>query len=432
LTVSAEETSITGGSGADTIIMGGTLTYEDTVDGGDGVDTLSLSTANGTVLSNAATGNVKNVSNIETLKLSAQLDDATAIDMSQVTGLKNLTIVDFGDAGSTSDHVTVTNALDGLTITVGDATADTLVTDLIVNFAANSASNDMTLALTNVTTPDLVNTDGYADGLTITATGTNAIDISTYAADSVTVSGSGSLDLTSGALNATTSSIDASGLTGAFKVTASDTSTEITGGAGGDTLTGAAGADVISGGAGTDTITGGGGIDTLTGGAGVDTFVYADDEHGNVAEKIMDFVAGASGDKFQIDNDIEASNSVGVSTTSEAVQAVDTSNVGTISFETINKVLLFTGESYTSTSDLLTHIDAEILEASATDLDGEDAIIVFHDSTGSDAGVYLATLVGDANWSANGAAAIDIQAKLEGYGLADIANLTAANFDIIG
>ena len=79
---------------------------------------------------------------------------------------------------------------------------------------------------------------------------------------------------------------------------------EINGGSGDDAMYGEQGRDIINGGGGddeiyggedNDTINGGEGNDWLDGGPGVDTFVF---EPGNGNDVIMDFEAGATGDKI--------------------------------------------------------------------------------------------------------------------------------------
>ena len=103
--------------------------------------------------------------------------------------------------------------------------------------------------INTISTPDIITGDGFADGLTIAATGANELNVASATVKTITASGTGSLDLDDGGttLNASTTTVDASGLTGALVAVASASSTTITGGAGGDTITGGAGADVLSG-----------------------------------------------------------------------------------------------------------------------------------------------------------------------------------------
>jgi len=111
---------------------------------------------------------------------------------------------------------------------------------------------------------------------------------------------------TLGGSGAAATSIDASGVTGAFSstFTGATAGIAITGGAGSDTLNGGGGADTLSGGSGTDSINGGVGADVLTGGAGNDTFVIGYDSTAatNISNSVaMDTITDfTSGDRLQI------------------------------------------------------------------------------------------------------------------------------------
>lgn len=292
-TVAAART-ITGGAGNDTFSehTAGDLVTKTTIVGGAGNDTLELLAATGTILSTGTAGNVTNVSGIETLKLATQLTADTSTDMSKIAGLTNLTFVDFGDG--VADTHSVLNLLDGSTITLGDADADTLQTKLNFKFASNSANNDLNLVINAISTPDIITGDGFADRLNITATGANELNVANASVNTITASGTGSLDLDDAGttLNAATTTVDAAALKGALVVVASGTATTITGGEVADTITGGAGADVISGGAGGDTLVGGAGNDFIDGGAGGDTL--------DGGAGIDTLVGGAGSDTFVI------------------------------------------------------------------------------------------------------------------------------------
>jgi hypothetical protein len=450
LTMGAEEQTITGGSGNDVIVMAGNLTYEDTIDGGDGTDTLSISTASGVVLSNASTGNVANVSNIETLTLSAQLTAATSIDMSKISGLTRINFADINDASTANDHVTITKAPDNVTISVADSSADTLAADIIVNFASNTATNNLTLLLEDVSTPDLVNTDGYADALTITSTGTNILSVVGYQADSLTITGTGSTDLTSAstdALNAATSTLDASASTGVVKAIASATGTEMTGGSAGDTLTGGTGADVIAGGAGNDTmdgnggndtitggagadtITGGTGANTLTGGAGVDKFVI---EATTEDHTITDFTAGTAGDDIEFADDLLNQAAAVVETGAQVVQ-VGAKSLATNATTTIRVVTdadLLTVAADSTFADIETDLDNLIGSGDTflTMTSGATSDIIGLVLDGNDGNSYVFMVDNDASGGATSIQTTDsitLVAVLQGV---DTADIVAANF----
>jgi hypothetical protein len=301
LTMSAEETSITGGSGNDVILMGTTLTYEDVIDGGDGTDTLGIgTTAAGAVLSSAATGNVKNVSNVETLRMTGTVaNDGTAmtIDMSKVAGLLNVDF-DAPENDGTDNNIDISNLLDGATITLGDTAANNF--DLDLQFATNTSTNNLTIVFEDANV-DALTSGAFLDTATLdtgtTSGGATITTISGFNANSIIAKGSEALTITN-ALSTSTNSFDASAMTAAVDVTASTTSTELTGGSAGDTLTGGSGADVIVGGAGVDTIVGAAAADTITSGSGADNIHIT---AGLTMDTILDFTSGTSGDVIKFD-----------------------------------------------------------------------------------------------------------------------------------
>lgn len=150
---------VTGGTGADTITFTGSMSTLVTVDGGDGNDTLSVSSdVNGTEFTN--------VKNVETLSV-ASTGNITGLDVSKVTGLstvlgqlKNTTpgtrVIDFQNA-TVDTNDTVTLSIDGVDVvvtggststTVGGATGSTvtavttstlLATALVTTINANAA-----------------------------------------------------------------------------------------------------------------------------------------------------------------------------------------------------------------------------------------------------------------------------------------------------
>ena len=86
----AADQKVTGGTGADVIDSQTNLTNADTVNGGDGVDTLKISTdAALTVGTAAAKGVLYGVSNVEVLDV-ASTNDAAAIDMTSTVGVTTL------------------------------------------------------------------------------------------------------------------------------------------------------------------------------------------------------------------------------------------------------------------------------------------------------------------------------------------------------
>lgn len=322
LVLGTADQTITGGSGADTFDFDGNIGNADTVDGGAGTDVLALATVTGAVLDGTANGNVENVSNVETLRLTDEITAAAqlTIDMSQIDGLTNVDFFDFSDQDTNETH-TITNLLNGAVVVVGDAgTADTAIdADLAVGFATNSSNNNLTIQLEEGDIDVLTDLNGFVDTLTIASTEPHAggdsqiDDMSGFDADSLVITGDEDLDLNNNALSAATSDVNASAFTGNLLVQASTTSTEITGGSGDDNIAGGAGSDVLSGGDGADTLTFQSlatSADTLTGGAGLDTFVHGNGtaETANAAT-ITDF---STDDPDNLDLDISSIESLHV------------------------------------------------------------------------------------------------------------------------
>jgi len=319
--------AVNAGAGDDTITHTA-IALADTVDGGDGTDTLSTNSTQANLL-DAAKPTTYTITNVETLSISDQLAAGTLTTQNLATSLNKVVL-----ANSAAD----TPLLEGPETVVGGAGAFTL--DLGSANAANTArvlGAALTLTDTGSATTDSVSivnkstvtTSGLAldvlDGQNITSTGYESVSINTGAASggarqdigtltitpdstsadvSLTLTGANNIDINS----VTTSStglltIDASGLAaqatgtvtfdlattsqatggkanisgsaGDDSIVVGDFASTVMGGAGKDTLTGGSAADNLQGGDGSDTLSDGGGNDTLTGGAGNDTIIMS-------------------------------------------------------------------------------------------------------------------------------------------------------------
>ena len=233
ITSAADEVSITGGSGNDTINMAATFNGYDKIDGGDGTDTLTMNAA---ALSTqfAQTSNIENVTFNES-------NASTAVDMSKLpAGVEKFT-ADMADAndGSAKIALTVTKA-DGKLINVVRSSADT---------GADAGDDDgVTMAVTDTvdTTDDTLNLMLTDIGLQTDLGGLDSLDASTYetinitanavptalggdgknqivaltatVAKTVTVDGSGAF--TTALTGTKVTNFDASGLAGALTLTA--------------------------------------------------------------------------------------------------------------------------------------------------------------------------------------------------------------------
>ena len=165
---------------------------------------------------------------------------------------------------------------------------------------------------------DVVTVNASAKSSTL-ATDTAAYSVSGTTLNKVTLSAPHGATLSGGGAALTT--IDASGVQGAFSSTATTSSTAalaITGGSGNDAITGGTKADVLIGNAGDDTITGGVGQDTLTGGAGNDVFAFGLNNadtvvSGSVAmDTITDFESGKDRIQLSQQNDKFVGNAANI------------------------------------------------------------------------------------------------------------------------
>lgn len=246
----------TGGAGNDTVITDAGLTDSAAfIDGGAGVDTLALTTAE-TVAAQAA-----RLKNFETL----QLNGAIAQDVSLLTASAIDKIV-FNAAGSSVTNLSAAQAANvqvkatptNLSVGVkGAATVGQIDTVKVTVDDGNVAVNNIALGtpvLTGVEKLEVI----ANDNTTITAL------TSATALNSITLSGAGTIGLTSGAITPQVNTvIDGSAATGALTIdlggvvgAATTNAVSITGGTKGDTITASGGAaDVINGKGGLDKIT---------------------------------------------------------------------------------------------------------------------------------------------------------------------------------
>jgi Ca2+-binding RTX toxin-like protein len=336
LTVSAEsnDMSITGGAGNDTIVDTAVDTA-DTIDGGDGTDTLSTVMAQANTL-DAATPTTYTITNVENLTITDEFDGTLAL----ANIATSLTTVNLTRATAAADDLMaggdfITGPASALTVNLGgtfagndtDMGGDLTVTDTgtgttdaltLANKAINSTAgaNIDVFNANNVTSTGYeavtINTgasggagveqeiatltitpDSVSAGVSLTLTGTNAIDITT----SLTTTSTGLLTvdaagLTAQAAGVTTLDINATsqGTGGTASITGSagydlidvgNFASTIVAGAGNDSIAGGTAADNISGDAGNDSIAGAGGNDRLFGGDGND--VITDSIGGSVS-----------------------------------------------------------------------------------------------------------------------------------------------------
>ncbi|MBN1514660.1 MAG: calcium-binding protein [Phycisphaerae bacterium] len=389
-----------GGAGDDVINFAGTYTSGDTINGGAGVNTLGVNSAQAV----AAVTNQTNVTNATNLLIPDSLNGTIAAYCFGATTVVLDTTV--GATPLTAGASTINFSLGSSPVVTlhNDDTAHTL--DLTVSGVGTA--DELTLNLFNADLGDAL-TAIDAETLTIVsgngADGT-AADGGANTATAITLLptiGAGELDVTgdvpfnvSGVITAGT--INASGLGAAFSMGAAPVGwgVAITGSAFNDTLLGSSNGDSIRGGAGNDTITGGGGQDLLTGEDGADTFAL--DQAGSRANllesrnTIADFTPTA--DRFFVNNAGGVAH-VGVLTGSDAFASASAiqehTTSGNLTVNASARLVRITVENVTTFStDGAAVVDALVSGAGTGTITAPaNASVLFSVYDGTNTAIYL-------------------------------------------
>jgi len=300
VTTAARELSVDAGAGNDTVVIGQDLTSPaatsagDVLNGGDGVDTLTMTTAlaNGLTAANSA-----GVTNFEVLNISNANNNAVTLANIQA-GISSLVLAAGANAGSTvfpagANTLTIGAANGGLYTAsdTGTGTDDSLTigttslaaVDMGNNnaFAFNGLEsvtiNTTTAGVTELDVSSITMTPDTGGTSTLTVTGADTFHATGIITANVMDFSGVSAALTGNTVNMAVAGASVTSITGSAgaDVLKGDAKSTISGGAGNDNITGGSGADTLNGDAGNDTITTGAGADTVNGGAGNDIIVVA-------------------------------------------------------------------------------------------------------------------------------------------------------------
>jgi len=442
----ATNATVTGGSANDTFDFVATLNRSDTVDGGAGEDTV-------TVTPTANIAGDLSISNVETIRI-GDVAASVLVDLDNVTGVTTIrqsmgtgsnvtTIRDVATTAATVNFI-------GTGLVAGDLAADAIVMDYdsttdIESMAVN-INNGGVATSGDITIQTGSEFDG-ADAVTITAAdwGTGTGDIVTLgtvdmdSANTVVISSNTDISLTLAGVGGAAAadrltSVDMSGSDAGITLTiSSDDDSDVTLGDGNDNFNGGAGDETISGGAGSDTIEGDAGADTMTGGAGIDTFEI--DFGGEGADIITDFSAGAGGDVLDLLGSSDVGNSI-TNATSFSIQA----NANNTSTQLVNGLTIIDNNDGTnvsaaslSTTDVATYL-ADTDGAGV----GTDAIISDNGGITDDAYAIVSDGVDSAlfkvaNDTNAAIAAGELTLITTFQGISDAGTLVASNFsDFLG
>ena len=257
--------SIDGNGGADVIDAGGGndgVIYrgtETSIDGGSGADTLTLAVLGGITAVNfsVAAGN-----------------DQTTGDTVSVTNFETL------DAGVATTALTVTGSAGGNNITTGSGN------DII----DGGGGGDIITAGAGNDTVSYYGSENAIDG----GTGTNTLLLQAAATINL-----GNTDQTTGDLTTVTNfqNVDGSAIATGMDMTGSSAANVITGGSGDDVIDGAGGADTIDAGGGNDTVFYRTGSTAISGGTGTNTLILLNNVTVNLANADQ-----TSGDSANVTN----------------------------------------------------------------------------------------------------------------------------------
>ena len=478
ITSAAGNDTIDAGAGNDTIVMAGNLATGDVVDGGDGTDIISITTANLTTLAgysiSAATALNGKISNVEQLTVSDAVNVGANFDMARMDSINNIYLAagitgneGFSGlaSGATVTDVVVDNAnTDILTMALGDSTG---TADVLNYTMTNAAGIDFgVLAVSGVETLNITANEATANatvrvdiiGLNITTStngtavniaGTETVTVDTaIAAQTITSTTSGAFIMT----NTTGSAL-------AQTITSGAGADSVYGGGGADTIDTGAGADSIVAGTGADNITGGTGADTIDGGAGNDTITLTEttagvddvvlnwSEDGTYIDTIVGFTTLTGGDEINLDisslESVSTSGGVhtaqtdivgmfdGVSDTADTIQVMTAAAAAAANAN----VFIISGgiiDSTGSLEDALEAGGAYALSAVHANVDQHDIFFAAY-TDGADAYVSSVRVVTDSNTATFATGELDATNLVKISGVTAITSTTFAadNFALI-
>lgn len=389
ITTGAGDDTVDAGEGDDRVDVGSNLTEDDSIDGGDGIDTFATTSADAATIE-ADNALLAVISNFEVLGIT----DALADDIDLTTwGFDGGIELEVADASA--GMITIAN---GGTITISDdaGTTGALVAD--VDGASDAGSNDdvLNVALAaDYSGADNVTVDLSVDfvetvNLTVTdtdtdtaGTGTMQLDLSDdERVETINVT-SDQTTIVTGTSFSALDTVDASDTTGDFTIDVSGASqgVVITSGSGDDEITGSDYADIISTGDGDDYIYGTTGADSLTGGDGEDVFDFSSADLSTTTEwtTIEDFAATAT-DADQITT---VSGAAEADTGTTDVSAAD-DDVGTVTARITDGVIALGGldkanidtlDEWIAVAQIMLEVDAGVAGVLAFEFDGDTYVV---------------------------------------------------------
>jgi len=401
----ARDLSVTGGAGNDTFTFGDSLTIDDTLNGGDGTDTISVSGAIGSTVTLTSIEAVTYTTN----SVTHTATQANLANLKTVTEAGNAVTISSGASNGLSLVAAATGGTFEYSLKTGtDSTADSVT--LQNGLATSSSAVDTTFKSNAIETLNLNNvtkTAGTANQLTVAAptSGNSALS-------KIVVTGNADTTIADGGRYASELVVDATGSTGALVYNGvSSVAETILGAAGNDTFTFAAGEFTSD-----DSINGGEGNDTLT----LTATASADNAFGRLYATAIENVKIAAVDQDQTTS-IDFRGASGL----VAVTATIT-DVGTVSTTLDNLPATVTKATIVADDDLSSaSADTSAAGAITIDTDGGSTLAVV---LSSDSDLSTATLYSTTFGASGGRAALTLSGTATTYNMTQAGTGTQADY----
>jgi len=400
--------TINAGSGNDIVVVEdfSDLNSSDSIDGGDGSDTLRFSedaahdfTADATTLNGVSNFEKYQFTAIDakTVTINDTIFNNGSIDIQFTSGIANANTFTAAGVLTSTNTVNFTDDVDTTTYVVGNGVdnanmgggADIITvsteaylqaTDILQGGLGSDTIN-VTLVGGTVASPDVLANTAFAG-----VSGFEVLNVDAAAAtDYISFTLTDSIVNSNNASNALSLSAQDSGGT-AFNGVASFDASGVTSTVA-LTITGGTGADTVKGGAGADEIVGGNGADTLSGGSGSDDFHVANDASLDVISDFNFGTATTAVDQIQFNANF-LGNATGAETTADfsaaakannATASVDTGSIAAATIDGDTDVAIITSQAYADAAAIDTAVTAGLNATIVT----QDFVMVYQDTFGN-------------------------------------------------
>jgi hypothetical protein len=358
---------------------GTTFTTGDTLDGGAGTDSLSLSVSGLSTVANTLAA--QTLTSIETIKIlnfdsNADDDEDTTIDAALWTGVTTVNLDNSSATGDTAVNNLAAIAAVGVSNGSGDLTIDYAAA------AVSGTADEQTLNLSGVQAGTITFDSGIETVNVVSSTGNSTVtEIISTGAETLNISGSKDLTLST-ALDTNFKTVDASALTGDLTTIATGAVDLTYSGGSGDDKIRLAGGNITA----SDTVTGGDGTDTVVLTAATSSTTAAAKVTGFETVKSYQDVAAANTLTINTAQIVGTSSSVGVEkmTYTEPSNDIDQSVTVTAAFTNLDDpAVSISGVTSAGDASDTGTMTAVVTLAEATDTSADTTTITLGSTSGS-------------------------------------------------